>query len=369
VISLNLSYHLVAAVGLILLGLPARTPAGEPAPAPRPIYPRFDLTYMPEIAEQGLLGFRPGEIARHAKGRELDMVTQMFMFLMSQSIHNANFDVDFDAAEPPDIGNIEQCVFSLQLQVTTPTPDKKGSFFFGGKTPCMIRTVQPFDWNTLARKWFPNAAPRRLAGRNYLRIRVNLPQPHGHTAESSKDEPDFETVFAVFIPDDRTLVCATEEDIFELLDRLAEGKPAPTPPPGWNELDREFAAFVLDMREEKPLSGKFTSDYAWGKDLTKLIDSCQTVAVGISLGERTTLKFIGTTRDEFGAANATKSLRRLLKAARAGLAYEEESVLKSFALEMLKNTAIASEGAQFTASTSADRNVLKMIAALLHGED
>jgi hypothetical protein len=297
------------------------------------------------------------------------MVKQMFMFIMSQSLHNANVDANFDAAEPPDIGNIEQCVFGLQLQVTTPTPEKKGSFFFGGKTPCMIRTVQPFDWDTLARKWFPTAVPRRLAGRNYLRIKADFSQSNGHTSESSKGEPDYELAMGVFIADDRTLVCASEEEIFDLLDRLAEGKPAPTPPPGWNELDREFAAFVLDMREEKPLSGKFTSDYSWGKDLTRLIDSCQTVAVGLSLGERTTLKFIGTTRDEVDVANATKSLHRLIKAARVGLAYEEESALKTFALEILKNTAIARAGAQFTASTSAERNILKMIAALLHGED
>jgi hypothetical protein len=286
VISLNHSFRSVGLAVLILLTLPLRSPAAEPAPAPRPIYPRFDLTYLPEITEQGLLGVRPAEIARFAKGQELDMVKQMFMLLMSQFLHEANFD----AAEPPDIGNIEQCVCSLQLQVTTPTPEKRGNFLFGGKTPCMIRTVQPFDWGTLARKWFPTAVQRRLAGRNYLRVKVDFSRFRMHTPESSKDEPEFEAVMGLFIPDDRTLVCGSEEEIFDLLDRLAAGKPAPTPPPGWRDLDRDFAAFVLDMREEKPLSGKFTSDYPWGKDLMKLMDSCQTVAIGLSLSERTTLE-------------------------------------------------------------------------------
>ena len=208
--------RLLLGAGLVLALVPAIGRAAEPAPLPRPVpvYPRFDLTYLPEIG-QGLLGLRPAEIVRHAKSPELKSIAALFMLLLGQMIP----DADFDAAKFPDLADIEQCVWNLNLKITTPTPDAQGSFLFGWVTPCVIRTVQPFDWNDHVRKWFPKAAAKRIAGRSYVRIKIE------HPAE--KGEAPWLGSMAFFAPDERTLVIAAEDDMFELLDRLAEGKPAP----------------------------------------------------------------------------------------------------------------------------------------------
>jgi hypothetical protein len=312
---------------------------------------------MPDSGEQGLLGFRPVEIARYIKGPELETVTQYFLYLFSQMVHEA----DVDAADLPDFAGIEQCVFTFDLQVITPTPTEKGRLYMGGKTPFMIRTVHPFDWNSMVRKWFPKAVEKRLAGKSYLRQKFDAP--------TAKDEVPYVGVMGFFIPDDRTLVVADEQDVFDLLDRLAEKKPAPTSLPGWSGVDRDFAAIVLDLRTERPVTGRFPRDYPWGKDLYKLADSSQTLALGLSLGDKTQLRLIGTCKDDASARNAARSLKRLLKAADKVLANEEDETMKKFAGELLKNTVIESDGSQFSASTSASRNILQMMAALLHGED
>lgn len=337
----------------VLFAFPSSSPSAEQAPPPRSIYSCFDLQYLPEVMNQGLVAFRPVEIARYAREQELEVATQVFTMFFSQVFHDAHIG----AAEPPGFASIEQCVFNLSMQISTPKPDKKGHFAVGGTTPCVLRTVKPFDWDNLVRNWFPKAVQRKVAGRTYLRMRIDSP------AES--DEVPWTGGMCFFCPDDRTLVVGDEEQMFELLDRLAANQPAPTPPPGWKEVDRDFAAFVLDLREQKLVNGKFPPEYPWGKDLLKLLDSCQTIAFGFSLDERTNLHVVGTTKNPTSTLAAKKSLQKLIKAARNALTVEgEEGPLKSLVMEILTDLVIETSDAHFNLTASADRNILELLIAL-----
>jgi len=346
-----LKIHLL--VVALLMYFPACGSSAEPAPAPRPIYPRFDLTYLPEIGEQGLLGLRPAEMSRYAKGAELEVATQLFMMMLSQMYQTT----DLDTSEFPNFAAIEQCVFSLTIQITTPKANERGQFIFGARTPCMIRTVDAFDWKNFMGKLFPKSAPKRLAGRTYLRQKLDTP--------ATKDEVPYSGAMCFFIPDNRTLVVCNEEEMFEFLDRLAGEKPGPTPPPGWSEVDRDFAAFVIDLREQKLVTGKFPPDYPWGKDLLKLLDSCQTIAFGFSLDERTALHAVGTTKNAAGSQVAKRSLQRLMKAAKDKITVEaEEGLLKTMALEILTGMSIEVSDIGLSLTASAERNILELLIKL-----
>lgn len=349
--------RLVAYAVLSCCAFPVCGSAAEPAPAPHPIYPRFDLTYLPEIGEQGLIGFRPVEMARYIERQEQEGLNQMFLTMFSLVVR----DADLDAAEPPDFANIEQCVFSLQLHVTAPKGNERGTLMLGGTTPCVIRTVRPFDWDNLAIKWFPKAVRKKHADCSYLQIQIRIPD--------AMDEMSKGTTFGVYIPDDRTLVCGDEEEIIALLDRVAARKPAPVTPPGWSEVDRDFAALVLDVREEQPVTGRFPADYPWGKDLYKLVNSSQTLALGLSVGDRTELRLVGASKDAASARVAVRSMQLLFKAAKKRLIKEENDFLKAFTMELLDSLVVESDGSQFTASANADRNILELMLTILHGQD
>lgn len=347
---------LVAAL-FLLAAAPAVVFAEEPTnSSSRRVYPAFDLTYMPEIGPQGLIGFRPAEIARFAKGPELQSITQMFFMLLQQFLPDANLE----GSTPPDFANIEQFVLSLQLHVTN-TKDGHGSFMLGGQSPCVIRTIQPYDWEQLLRQWFPKATVKRHAGRPYLCVSV-------HVSADNEGESQ-EVVFAFYLPDARTMACGTEDEIIGLLDRRAARKPALAPPPGWNDVNRDFAALVLDLREERPISGRFPAKFLWGRDLAHFIDSCETVAFGLGVGSNTRVRLVGATKDASDARTAVKYLRRLIRAANDGLSAEETDVMRTFARDLLKGVAIESNGPRFTLTTTANRNVLELLTALLHGAD
>lgn len=333
--------------------------AAEPAPAPRPTYPRFDLTYYPEIEGQGLVGVRPVEIARRAKGTELAAATTLFKALFTQALVSANLE----AAEPPAFAEIEQCVLTLGLHVTTPTADEKGTFYLGGSTPCAVRTVHSFDWDGLIHKWFPKADRKSHAGRSYWRAKVEVGA--SFLTPGSPTNP----VIGFFIPDDRTLICGDADDIQAVLVRLAAGGPSPTAPPGWDQVDRAFAALVLDLREEKPLSGRFPPTYPWGKDVMKLMGACKTVALGVTVEERTTLRVVGTTWEPSDTRVALRAVRRLLKAGTEKLNAEEPGGLNEFALQLLSEAKITSGEHGFNLTMTSDRNALELLESLLHGAD
>lgn len=342
----------------LLMTLPAGARASEPAPAaPRHTYQPFDLTYLPAVGDQGLIAFRPAEMARHATAPEISAMMQTFLALLSQMLPEA----DLEAAPPPDFANIQECVLSLSIQVTTPMKDERGTVMAHAGTPCVIRTVSPFNWDRLLHKWFPRAEVKRRAGRPYLRMAFPVPPGIPQAPE--------ELFLAFYTPDTRTLACGNEDEIIELLDRREARGPAPTPPPGWEEVNRELAALVLDLREERPLSGEFPPDYPWGSDLNCFIDATQTLAVGLSVDQHTRIRLVGTCPNSANALQASRALRRLLFAAMIKLVFEDPGTLRTFAMELLTELRIETSGSRFTATTSGSENVIKLLVAAIHGLD
>jgi hypothetical protein len=187
---------------------------------------------------------------------------------------------------------------------------------------------------------------------------VSIPLPPG-----SEDH----LTMAAYQPDNRTLVLGSEDQIRGLLDRLATGKPAPKGPPGWREVERDFAAFVLDNREVPLVSGQFPEDYAAAKEVETLSGSIRALAVGLSVGDTTRLRVVATARTESGARNTAQALRGVFGLIAGGKREGEPDRLEEFAVEMAKHAEVNSAGRRVTGSLSADGNVVKVLLALLRG--
>ena len=200
---------------ILVLASSSLAAAAEPttAPAPRPLYPRFAVEYLPMVGGQGVIGIRPAEIAKHATKIEVELASGLVFGTFSQLFGGK----ELDAAAWPTFLDLEQCVCCLEIRITAPpSKDEQGAVMLGGKTPAVLRTIRPFDWNRVLRKSFPTAAPARHADRAYLRLTPNFPLPLPFIGLLG--EP-----MAAYMPDDRTLVIGSESEIHTLLDRLAAG--------------------------------------------------------------------------------------------------------------------------------------------------
>ena len=242
-----------------------------------------------------------------------------------------------------------------------PSEDEKASFILGARSPGLLRTIRPFDWERMLRKSLPQAVAARRAGRSYLRVPhiFQLPLPFiGRVGEPA----------AVYIADDRTLVIGSESDIHGLLDRLAAGVVIAEPLSGWSEVDRDLIAVAFDNREVPLVSGRFPADYLASKEVEALAGSLRTLAVGLSTSDRTRVRFVAVANGEAQARTAAKAIGGLF---RVMLEFsggnKDRDIMDLFGMDLLKSATIERHGPRVTGTLTADGNVVKIIFALLRG--
>ena len=242
----------------------------------------FNVELLPKVGGQGVFAIRPAEIARHAAAADVEHASGLVFGMFSQLLGGE----PIDGAAWPTFADLEQCVCSLELRIIAPpSEDEKASFILGARSPGLLRTIRPFDWERMLRKSLPQAVAARRAGRSYLRVPhiFQLPLPFiGRVGEPA----------AVYIADDRTLVIGSESDIHALLDRLAAGVVIAEPLSGWGEVDRDLIAVAFDNREVPLVSGRFPADYLASKEVEALAGSLRTLAVGLSTSDRTRVRFV-----------------------------------------------------------------------------
>ena len=297
---------IVASVGLVV-ALTSGTVAG-------PSYPPFDLTHLPAVGPQGLLGFRPAALAGGA--------TTWGPFgdprLLASALGGA-LEVNASAAEGPAPAEVAECVFgiSINASVTRIPRNEKGhqrSIYIGfPSTSGFVRTTQPFDWAGRLRKWFPNGVPGAHAGREYLVVPMRF---EGKTAG-----------MAFYCPDARTVVFGHEDKIHATIDRPAAG---PTPPAGWDVVARSAVALAV-VADDRPWltvgpDVKTSPPLEDARDLSK---SFERLSVEVPTLARVRLTFAAKNAAAAGVAEAC--LNRLLGRLREVLAEELPNRLPPFA--------------------------------------
>jgi hypothetical protein len=272
---------------------------------------------------------------------------------------------DVDPAGWPGFADVEQCVLCLDMRVTPPGEDGKGTYQVGGRTPGLLKTTRPFDWAGMFRQGFPTA-PARHAGRPYLQVTFQFPfLPVFLPPPFLIGYPDCR--MAVYAPDDRTAVFGSEEQIQALLTRLTAGDPPPTPPPGWADVDRDAVALALDNRREPLVAGRFPADHPAGPDVGKLADALDALAVGLTIGDRTRVRLVATARDEDGGRAVADALRGLF--ALGAVAAPDADSFGTFGAALLGGADLRRDGRRVTGRLSAPGNVVRVLAAAVGDPD
>jgi hypothetical protein len=293
-------------VGIIAsIGIVAAVAAGAVGPTPPP----FDLTHLPAVGPNGLLGVRPAALAGGAAtwGPLGDPGVLGMAF-------GGVLEINASAAEGPAPSEVVECVFGITLEATVakiPRTEQghERQAYLGFRTNAgVVRTAGPFDWAGRLRKWLPNGVPATHAGREYLVVPMRSDAPEAAAGG-----------FAFYCPDARTVAFAgKEEDIKAVIDRAAAGTSGPAPPAGWAGVAR--AAVAVAATADKPWltvdpEVKTTPPLDDARDLARSFDRL-TVEVPTPADVRLTF----AAKDAASARVAEACLNRLLGGLREMLA-------------------------------------------------
>jgi hypothetical protein len=280
----------------LLLGVGAEVPAPGPAakPGASEIAP-FDLMYLPRTSSS-VIAVRPSELLKHI-GEQEKLATDLARRGLAAAF--AFIDGDLKAAPPPTLADIEQLIVSAQITLSMETEkDGRSSVGTNGVSSGLVRTLKPYDWAGALKKWFPNAETVTHAGRQYVRVPIELGK---------------ETLYlALFVADERTLALDLDEDeIKGLLARLQKNL-KPAGPAGWNEVCREMVAVCHDTTADGWLIAPDAPKRQIDRTIAAVARKATGVALGFSVGECTSLRVVVTSRDEADALDTRMALKGLM---------------------------------------------------------
>jgi hypothetical protein len=129
----------------------------------------------------------------------------------------------------------------------------------------------------------------------------------------------------IFVPDGRTLVVGTEDQIKALFDRLKQGKAGVEPPPGWQEVNRDLIAGALDQRQRPCVTGKWPDEPAEAKNIGVLFETLNVSAFGVVMqeapaGGHLVGRLVGTAKNAASAERAAEAIKAQVAVIRTLLA-------------------------------------------------
>ncbi len=263
--------------------------ASKPAPPPHSDTPAFDLSYIPDDA-MGVVAFHPATTFRRRGmaqyAGQLNALTAMKGLDMAMEIPISKC--------PLKVEQIEQVTAALYFD-TTGVGEKEMDRMMA--RCLMIRTVEPFDWLSLIRLWWPDAKEIHEGQRVYYTINAPIlgPKP-----------------VCFFFPDNRTLVFDAEPVILRLIRRHAPAAAEYTHADDWRRVEHDLLAVVLDNTGGKLLQAtRTTKGTAEDKQFGELIELTDRWIMGLADADDFLPQFIATCRDPQSAQTLAKLVTKL----------------------------------------------------------
>jgi beta-lactamase regulating signal transducer with metallopeptidase domain len=206
----------------------------------------FDLTWIDPDA-MGIVSFRPAAVlGRPALKKYADLLNkEIAKGLATLEVPDT---VQFHAEE------IEQVVCTHYIKTDTDADKAKqggqSMHLFAG--PFMIRMTKAYDWKKLLDALVPGSEEVNYQGKTYWRLTaIGIVQVLVSRFDGDKGNP------AYYLPDGRTLVLDSEENLRRLIGRKAGDPTDRLWADAWKRVERNVAAVVFDNR-----SGRWTKELA-----------------------------------------------------------------------------------------------------------
>lgn len=300
------SVRAAVALSLGLLAIPRPSFAAElpVAPAPRAVEAEpFNLTYLPpDCGEAGqprlLVAVRPSAVFTRPDARKAaEVADEMFRMLTGL--------LGVAALDGPGVAGIDTILFAGHVTVTRNADDaEKPNSLIGFANGAVVRTIDDFDWAAAVKHWYPDAKKARHAGQTYFTVPVPeaLAQLFPPAAGAA--------MFAIYVPDGRTLVVAPEDSVRKLIDRVKEGKSV-AKPAGWQDVERAAVALAVEVPDKAVLDKLPGDDVEEAKTAYKIAKLTDSAVFGLWVGRSTAVRITLTSADAKSARQVARLVRKL----------------------------------------------------------
>jgi beta-lactamase regulating signal transducer with metallopeptidase domain len=308
----------VLAVGVSALRGPAQkaadsaadAPATAAAPEPEP----FDLQYMaPEV--WGAVAFRPAQfyclpgMKRYAKAA--NQMLNEYSFIFGDRVGLKIPKKGLIRLPVEEVSQITGRVVLDRIVHADPQPAKNTrALYLALQT---IRATHDFDWKGQMNDLMPGAAEVAHAGKVYFKLPKDF------------DPAPPMAGLCYYLPDARTIVFDTEDNLRRLIERKGTRGPARPWDEAWGKVNRGLFAFALDNRDGKVadlLSDAEPEEAAF----LLLYQKSSWMVAGASLGDAFRVEALGSYKDDAGAEKAARAAEGLLKRARSLLEEQQKSL-------------------------------------------
>jgi hypothetical protein len=253
------------------------------------------------------------------------------------------------------------------LVITTdknPNVEHQSALFL---SPTMIRSVKDFDWAKQFKIIFPKSEEVKCQGKMYYKV------PRGEVAAMLGGF--FGSEIYYFIPDSRTIVFNTEENVKRF---IREGKPSPPKFPwakDWKHVEHDLGAFAISagdqkwLKDRRPDKGEVLAATAFFRNSTSLV-------FGIGQQKEFAFQMFAQTENEEKAAKTAQAIEEFLAECRKGLEQDakedppkgSELVLHGFAKDLQQSSKVTRKGTEVRWRSESKRTLAELVPLIIPEE-
>jgi hypothetical protein len=310
----------------------------------------FDLRYLPPSAT-GIYAIRPAALLGRPEMKEYRDLLNAAIPAVCQ---------EFKLNPPAGLGveMIEQAVGTVTIQTDKNRKENWTSMMLALN---MVRCTKEFDWKKLLAGLIPGTEPLQCGDKTYYKIPISV-----SAALMLGPQEMF-----YFIPDSRTVVFDTEENIRRLLERPRESAPATIWAEDWKKVERGLLAVARDMRDKQWLHDRKQQDEKMSPTEVVLVEESDSLVCGADYSDSLTFRSIARCANAANAGALARKgnamLRQLRQQAEANKdkAANKEGMAKAFRFvdAFLSRSRIGEQGSTAQWSCEVQISLPDLIAA------
>jgi beta-lactamase regulating signal transducer with metallopeptidase domain len=293
--------------------------------------PALDLSYLPPDA-MGAWGIRPAALFRRPEMKEYTAKLNKLVTLASKSYLKLPEDMILP------VEDFEQITGFVVLR--TDKTKKVGQTAMLTSVS-MMRSVRDFDWAKQFKTIMPKAEEVRYEGKVYYKV------PRGDVAQVLGGV--FGAEFFYYVPDSRTIVINSEENIRRL---IHDGKPVKLPFPwaeDWKRVEHNLAAYALSNRDLTWLEARTPTE---DEEMTSLLKNSESLVVAVDYQSSLNLQAVARAANEETAQKTAEAVHRLIENAHKSKKTDaeiqppqgREKAIYDFEMEILDKSTVRREG-------------------------
>lgn len=298
-----------AVVGLVLVTLgvstlrgtgraaaPPTAPAAATHTAPTAVRAPFDLTYLSEH-DNGWFACRPAEMFC------LPGMKSKADFINREVLTKAFDALGMKGGLGLKVEDLDQVVLGMRLIPDTKKPGCHGALIH---RLALARAAKPFDWAARIKKWSPEVEAITYRGVVYYKMPL-----HELTMQV------FGSAY-LYVPDDRTLVTATDTDIQRFIRKEAYPTAGRVPAEEWKETEHSLLAFGFDNRDHT-WADRLDQDEPPGPALKPLFVSATHFVGALDDADGVTARVLARTADPAATRAVTSGFQLALDMGRSAI--------------------------------------------------